>query len=131
MEERKTVRVAAAIIIRDGTVLATQRGYGNYKDWWEFPGGKLEPGETAAQAAEREIREELDAEIRAGDTICTIEYDYPEFHLIMYCVRCELISDEIRLLEHEAAGGLQRDQLYSVKWLPPDTEVIDLLREML
>ena len=131
MEERRTVMVAAAIIIKDGKVLATQRGYGDYKDWWEFPGGKLEPGETPAQAAEREIREELDAEIKAGDVICTVEYDYPKFHLYMYCIRCELISAGIRLLEHESAKWLGRDELDSVKWLPSDTAVIEELRKLI
>jgi 8-oxo-dGTP diphosphatase len=131
MEDRRTVRVAAAIIIKEGRVLATQRGYGDYKDWWEFPGGKLEPGESPAQAAEREIREELDAEIRAGDIICTVEYDYPRFHLYMYCIRCELISAGIKLLEHESAKWLDRDELDSVRWLPSDITVIDELRKIL
>ena len=131
MEERRTVRVAAAIIIRDGKVLATQRGYGDYKDWWEFPGGKLETGESPAQAAEREIREELDAEIRAGDVICTVEYDYPKFHLCMYCIRCELVSAGIKLLEHESAEWLGMDELDSVRWLPSDITVIDELKKIL
>ena len=131
MEERRTVHVAAAIIIRGETVLATQRGYGDYKDWWEFPGGKLERGETPGQAAEREIREELDAEIKAGELICTVEYDYPKFHLFMYCLRCELISDHVTLLEHESAKWLHRDELDTVKWLPSDTEVIDKLKDIL
>lgn len=131
MEEKRKVRVAAAIIIRDDRVLATQRGYGDYKDWWEFPGGKLEPGETPAQAAEREIREELDADIKAGEVICTVEYEYPRFHLLMYCLRCELISDHVTLLEHESAKWLRKDELDSVKWLPSDITVIDELRKIL
>ena len=131
MEDRRTVRVAAAIIIRDGKVLATQRGYGDYKDWWEFPGGKLESGESPAEAAEREIREELDAEIKAGDTICTVEYDYPKFHLYMYCIRCELISAGIKLLEHESAKWLGRDELDSVRWLPSDIAVTDELEKII
>ena len=129
--ERRTVHVAAALIIQGETVLATQRGYGDYKDWWEFPGGKLEPGETSKEAAVREIREELDAEITAGDIICTVEYDYPKFHLHMDCIRCELRSESIHLLEHESAKWLHRDELDSVKWLPSDTVVIDKLREIL
>lgn len=130
-QDIRTVNVAAALIIRDETVLATQRGYGDYKDWWEFPGGKLESGETPQQAAVREIREELDAEITADDIICTVEYDYPKFHLFMYCIRCELVSAGIRLLEHESARWLHRDELDSVKWLPSDTAVIDRLRKIL
>lgn len=131
MEERRTVRVAAAIIIKGETVLATQRGYGDYKDWWEFPGGKIEEGETPGEAAVREIGEELDAVIEAGDIICTVEYDYPRFHLFMYCIRCELKSAEIHLIEHESAKWLHRDELDSVKWLPSDDAVIDRLREIL
>ena len=131
MEERRTVHVAAALIIRGETVLATQRGYGDYKDWWEFPGGKLEPGETPQQAAVREIHEELDAEINAGDIICTVEYEYPKFHLYMYCIRCELISAGIRLLEHESAKWLGADELDSVMWLPSDTAVIEKLKTSL
>ena len=131
MEERRSVRVAAALIIRNGTVLATQRGYGDYKDWWEFPGGKIEPHETAAEAVEREIKEELDAEIRAGELICTVEYDYPRFHLFMYCIRCELVSESITLLEHESARWLSKEELDTVRWLPSDLEVIEALRSML
>lgn len=127
----KTINVAAAIIRRGGRIFATQRGYGKYKDWWEFPGGKIEPGETAAEALARELKEELDADIRVGDLLHTVEYDYPDFHLSMKCFMCEQLSGEIQLLEHEAARWLGRTDLRSVNWLPADLEVVDLLAEML
>ena len=96
----KTIEVAAAIIVKDNKVFATQRGYGEFKDGWEFPGGKLEPGESAREALVREIREELDVDIRVGRLLETVEYDYPEFHLTMHCFICELLSEEIVLKEH-------------------------------
>jgi len=125
----KTINVAAAIIIKDGKVFATQRGYGDYKDWWEFPGGKLEAGESYEEALAREIREELHAEIRIDRLLHTVEYDYPRFHMIMKCFICGLVSEEMELVEHEAAAWLGHDDLRSVKWLPSDIEVIDILEE--
>ena len=124
----KTVRVTAAVICRENKIFATQRGYGDYKDWWEFPGGKIEPGESPEQALKREILEELAAEISVGRKIMTVEYDYPTFHLSMDCFVCTLIRGEPELLEHEAAKWLSLDELDCVKWLPADREVVDLLR---
>lgn len=123
----KTVKVAAAIIVKDGRIFATQRGYGGYKDWWEFPGGKLEPGETAEEALVREIREELRAEVRVGRLFDTVEYDYPEFHLVMHCYLCEFASDRVELLEHEAACWLGKEDIRGVRWLPSDIEVVEKL----
>ena len=124
----KTVRVTAAVICRENKIFATQRGYGDYKDWWEFPGGKIESGESPEQALKREILEELAAEISVGRKIMTVEYDYPTFHLSMDCFFCTLICGEPELLEHEAAKWLSRSELDSVPWLPADREVVDLLR---
>ncbi len=116
----KNVFVSAAVIIRGGKVFATQRGYGDWKDWWEFPGGKIESGESPQQALVREIKEELDAEITVGNLIRTVEWDYPDFHLTMCCFRCELTSEALHLNEHEAASWLDKESLHSVKWLPAD-----------
>ncbi len=127
----KTINVVAAIIEKDGWIFATQRGYGAYKDWWEFPGGKIEAGETPEEALIREIREELRAEIKVGDLFYTVEYDYPEFHMIMQCFLCKLISDEIELIEHEAAKWLGKEDIRSVKWLPSDIEIVDRLIQKL
>lgn len=121
----KTIDVVAAIIMKDGEVFATQRGYGDYKDWWEFPGGKIELDETPEEALVREIREELHAEIEVGRLVDIVEYDYPKFHMVMRCYICRLISDEIELVEHEAARWLGKDDVWSVKWLPSDIEVIE------
>ena len=120
----KTIEVAAAIIVKDNKVFATQRGYGEFKDGWEFPGGKLEPGESAREALVREIREELDVDIRVGRLLETVEYDYPEFHLTMHCFICELLSEEIVLKEHEDARWLKEEELDTVDWLPADVGVI-------
>lgn len=120
----KHIEVVAAVIRRGGEIFATQRGYGDFKDWWEFPGGKIEAGETPGQALVREIREELDAEIRVGDLIRTVGYDYPAFHLRMHCFWCELTSPALHLNEHEASRWLDRDSLYSVKWLPADEAIL-------
>ena len=120
----KTIEVAAAIIVKDNRIFATQRGYGEFKDGWEFPGGKIEPGESAQEALVREIREELDVDIRVGKLLETVEYDYPEFHLTMHCFICELLSEEIVLKEHEAARWLKKEELDSVGWLPADVGVI-------
>ena len=124
----KTVRVTAAVICRGDKIFATQRGYGDYKDWWEFPGGKIEPGESPEQALKREILEELAAEISVGRKIMTVEYDYPTFHLSMDCFVCTLVRGEPELLEHEAAKWLSRSELDSVPWLPADREVVDTLK---
>ena len=127
----KTINVVAAIIEKDGRIFATQRGYGAYKDWWEFPDGKIEAGETPEEALIREIREELRAEIEVGELFRTVEYDYPEFHMIMQCFLCELISDEIELVEHEAARWLGKEDIRSVRWLPSDIEIVDKLIQKL
>ena len=124
----KTINVAAAIIIKEGRIFATQRGYGDYRDWWEFPGGKIEAGETPEEALVREIREELRAEIKVGRLFRTVEYDYPKFHMIMRCYLCELVSDRLELVEHEAARWLGADDIESVGWLPSDTEVVEKLK---
>ena len=132
----KTINVVAAVIIRtdsDGTkeVFATQRGYGEYKDWWEFPGGKIEEGESPEAALAREIREELATEISVGDYIDTIEYDYPTFHLSMKCYECSIISGKLELLEHENAAWLTRESLRSVNWLPADIKILDKVEKLL
>lgn len=126
----KTINVVASIIIRDGKLFATQRGYGEWKDWWEFPGGKIEPGETPEDALKREIREELATEIEVGNLLTTVEYDYPKFHLIMHCYLCSIVSGQLSLLEHEDARWLAMDELDSVKWLPADEGIIRLIENM-
>ena len=125
----KTIHVVAAVI-RDGEgrIFATQRGYGPYKDGWEFPGGKIEPGETPEEALKREIREELDAEIEVAEPAGRIEYDYPEFHLSMDCFFCVLLSGAPILKEHEAAKWLRPEELDSVAWLPADLSLIERLK---
>lgn len=120
----KTIEVVAAVIIKDGKVFATQRGYGQWKDWWEFPGGKIEPGECPQEALVREIREELDTEIEVGGLLETVEWDYPDFHLTMHCFICRLLSDSLHLNEHEDATWLTRETLDSVQWLPADMGVV-------
>lgn len=127
----KTIEVVAAIIIKDGKAFATQRGYGEFKDWWEFPGGKIESGECPKEALVREIREELDAEIEVGELLETVEWDYPNFHLTMHCFMCSLISESMHLNEHEAAAWLTRGTLRSVRWLPADEGLIPLIEELL
>ena len=124
----KQIEVVAAIIRREGRVFATQRGYGEWKDWWEFPGGKMEAGETAEEALKREIREELSAEISVDGLLCTVEYDYPKFHLTMHCYLCSLLTDALHLNEHEAARWLAKDELDSVQWLPADWQIIEKLK---
>ena len=123
-ERRKIEVVAAVITDAQGRIFATQRGYGEWKDWWEFPGGKIEAGETPRQALRREIREELDAEIEVGELLRTIDYDYPAFHLTMHCFRCRLANGHLTLLEHEAAKWLAPNELASVQWLPADEGII-------
>lgn len=127
----KTVKVAAAIIQKGNQVFATQRGYGDFKDGWEFPGGKIEPGETPEEALVREIKEELDTEISIRKLIYVVEYDYSQFHLTMYCYLCEVLSGQLVLKEHEAARWLTKDTLESVDWLPADIDLIGKLKELL
>lgn len=124
--------VVAAVIIENGRVLATQRGYGEYKDFWEFPGGKIEPGETPEEALVREIREEMACEVEVKERIGTIEYDYPAFHLSMGCYRCELRpGTHPQLLEHEAARWLTAETIRDVEWLPADLSILDDIRRCL
>ena len=124
----KTIRVVAAVIRDGGRIFATQRGYGPWKDWWEFPGGKIEAGETPEAALVREIREELDTEIAVGKKLADVEYDYPDFHLSMACFSCRILSGSPVLKEHESAGWLLREELDTVRWLPADLEVIRKLQ---
>ena len=127
----KTIKVVAAIIIKDGQVFATQRGYGEFKGWWEFPGGKMEPGESPQEALKREICEELDAEVEVRELLETVEWDYPNFHLTMHCFICSLLSESLHLNEHEAATWLTHETLRSVKWLPADEILLDRLADLL
>ena len=132
----KTIPVSAAIIIRatpqgNRQVFATQRGYGDWKGWWEFPGGKIEAGESPEAALEREIREELATQIKVGERIGTIEYDYPAFHLSMQCFACQVLSGKLELLEHENAAWLTKETLLSVKWLPADVTILDSVAKLL
>ena len=129
--ERKHIEVVAAVICRNAFVFATQRGYGPYKDWWEFPGGKMEAGETPEAALVREIREELDTEIDVGRLLATVEWDYPEFHLTMHCYLCTLRGEAMHLNEHEDARWLGKAELRSVKWLPADVQLLPLLESAL
>ena len=127
----KQINVVAAVIIRDGKVFATQRGYGEFKDWWEFPGGKIEAGESPQQALVREIREELDATIEVGELLQTVEWDYPTFHLTMRCFWCKLTCEALHLNEHEAARWLSSEELRSVNWLPADDQLLPLIEREL
>ena len=124
----KQIEVVAAIIRREDRIFATQRGYGDWKDWWEFPGGKMEQGETPEEALKREISEELSAEINVDKFFSTVDYDYPKFHLTMRCYLCTLLTDAMHLNEHESARWLAKDELDSVKWLPADKSIIDKLK---
>lgn len=124
----KRIEVVAAIIVRAGKVLATQRGYGDWEGWWEFPGGKVEAGEAPEQAIVREIHEELNAAINVGDYLCTAEYDYPTFHLSMRCYLCSLVDERFELLEHHAARWLDVAHLDDVQWLPADVQVIQAIK---
>lgn len=123
----KNIEVVAAIIRKGDKIFATQRGYGDWKDWWEFPGGKMEAGETPEQALVREIREELSTEIRVDKFLHTIEWDYPAFHLTMHCYMCSLLSEGLHLNEHEAAKWLGKDDLSSVCWLPADDGLLPMI----
>lgn len=128
----KRIEVVAAIIRRGDRLFATQRGYGEWKDWWEWPGGKVEPGESPEQALQREIQEELDAQITVDKFLTTLLWDYPTFHLTMHCYMCSLTADALHLNEHEAARWLAAEDLGSVKWLPADEQLLPLLeRELL
>ena len=127
----KTIQVVAAIIQRDNQVLATQRGYGDLKNGWEFPGGKIESGETEEQALKREIKEELNMQIEVGELFDVVEYDYPKFHLTMQCFLCKAISGEMVLNEHQSARWLDKTNIDSVEWLPADIELIAKLKRRL
>lgn len=127
----KTIEVVAAIIRKGDKIFATQRGYGDWKDWWEFPGGKMEAGESAQEALAREIREELDAEIGLDKLLCTVEWDYPQFHLTMHCFMAHLDGEALHLNEHEAARWLGADDLRTVKWLPADDQILPLIEKEL
>lgn len=136
----KAIRVVAAIIQKNITkpdgnkmikIFSTQRGYGEFKDGWEFPGGKIEEGETPEHAIVREIKEELDTNIEVDKYLDTIEYNYPEFHLSMDCFLCSIVSGELNLKEHEAAKWLSKDELDSVDWLPADITIIEKVRELM
>ena len=129
----KTIKVVAAVIKsinqnNDPIIFATQRGYGEFKGGWEFPGGKIEAGETPQKALKREIKEELDTEISVKDLICTVEYDYPKFHLSMDCFWCDIINGNLVLKEHEDAKWLTKDNLDSVEWLPADILIIKKIK---
>lgn len=127
----KNIEVVAAIIIKDRQVFATQRGYGQWQGWWEFPGGKIEPGESPTEALKREIKEELDAEIEVGKLLETVEWDYPDFHLTMHCFICSLESESLHLNEHEASAWLSKDTLDSVQWLPADVILLEKISQAL
>lgn len=136
----KQIHVVAAVIVRtvvepvENTtkqVFATQRGYGEFKDWWEFPGGKIEQGETEEEALKREIREELATEISVGEKLGTVEYDYPTFHLTMECFLCGVVSGKLTLLEHENAKWLSASELATLNWLPADKEILNKVAEKL
>ena len=129
-EERKSIEVVAAVIIQQ-RVFATQRGYGEWQGWWEFPGGKLETGESPEVALRREIQEELATHVEIGERLCTVAHDYPNFHLTMHCYLCRVVAGTLSLLEHNASRWLSRSELEEVQWLPADVEVVELLKEML
>ena len=114
---------------KEDKIFATQRGYRDFKDWWEFPGGKMEAGKTPEEALKREIREELSTEISIDELLCTVEYDYLKFHLTMHCYLCSLLTEAFHLNEHEAAKWLTKDELDSVKWLPADLEVVERIKD--
>ena len=124
----KKIEVVAAILHRDGAYFATQRGYGEFEGMWEFPGGKIEPGEIAESALKREIQEELGIDITVDKFLCTTDYDYPSFHLTMHCYLCRIISGEIELREHKSARWLTAETLDNMEWLPADKEVVEKLK---
>lgn len=127
----KTIQVVAALIVHDGYIFATRRGYGEWKGYWEFPGGKVEPGETPDDALVREIREELDTEISVDQYVTTVEWDYQTFHLSMRCYLCRVVSGALTLLEHEAAAWLDKENLRSVSWLPADDAILDEIKRIM
>ena len=127
----KHIEVVAGIIKDSEKIFATQRGYGEFKDGWEFPGGKMEPGETPQQALARELKEELAIDVNVGEFLCTVDYDYPTFHLTMHCFYCSVIGGELTLLEHEASKWLKMTELHSVNWLPADVDVVAALERNL
>lgn len=133
----KQVTVSGAVILRTNTetnqkeIFVTQRGYGDYKDGWEIPGGKLESGETPEECIVREIREELATEVRAERILGVVDYDYPSFHLTMHCILCTIVSGKLQLLEHEAAKWVNKETLRSVDWLPADRLILDKIEELL
>ncbi|MBP5351305.1 MAG: (deoxy)nucleoside triphosphate pyrophosphohydrolase [Fibrobacterales bacterium] len=127
MPEPKRIDVVAGILLKEGRIFATQRGKGEFKGGWEFPGGKIEPGETPQAALARELREELAVEVAVGGLLCVVEHDYPAFHLSMRCFLCNIVSGEPTLLEHEAAKWLKPSELRSVTWLPADVSVVERL----
>ena len=127
----RTIEVVAAIIRKGDKIFATERGYGPWKDWWEFPGGKMEAGESPEEALVREIREELSADIAIDRFLSTIEWDYPEFHLTMHCFLCSLIGEALHLNEHEAARWLGKEELDEVRWLPADVQLLPLIEKEL
>ncbi len=125
----KHIEVVAAVIVKNGKVFATQRGYGDFKDGWEFPGGKMEPGETREAALIREIQEELDTEITIDSFLGTVEHDYPQFHITMHCFLCQVKSGKLELKEHEDARWLTKETFDSVAWLPADIGILDAVKE--
>jgi len=127
----KMIKVVAAVIKEEDRIFATARGYGEYKGWWEFPGGKIEDGESPQEALKREIMEELDTEISVGELIDTIEYDYPTFHLSMDCFWCEIVKGDLVLKEHEAARWVDKDSIDDVKWLPADITILNKIKQKL
>ncbi len=127
----KIIEVVAAVIVEGGKVFATQRGYGDYKGGWEFPGGKIEDGETPEQAIIREIEEELATTIRVDQFLSTIDYDYPTFHLTMHCFLCSVVSGNLQLLEHQSSKWLDASNLADVDWLPADTTLLPTIEELL
>ncbi len=133
----KQITVSGAVILRRNPVterkeiFATQRGYGDWKGWWEFPGGKLEPGETPEQCIVREIREELATEVRPEGILGVVDYDYPAFHLTIHCILCTIVSGDLQLLEHEAAKWVDAEALHSVRWLPADDLILDKVEALL
>ena len=129
VETRKRIEVVAGILLKAGRIFATRRGKGEFKGGWEFPGGKIEPGETPQEALIRELREELAVEVSVGELLCVVEHDYPAFHLTMHCFLCEIASGEPALLEHDAAKWLKPSELRSVEWLPADVSVVERLEK--
>lgn len=130
-KKRKQIEVVAAVIRKENMIFTTQRGYGEFKDGWEFPGGKIEANETPEEAIVREIHEELETEIVVDEYLHTVEYDYPAFHLSMKCYLCHIVEGDLVLKEHEAAKWLTRDNLHSVDWLPADHELIPIIENKL